>query len=109
MFKIVADPTFTRAVPVQVPVDGGHRVETIKATFRAVRLSEQAALDLDKSEDTRVFLEAAIVKLDDLANEAGEPIPYSDSVRDQVLSLTYARVALITSYIEAVSKAKAGN
>jgi hypothetical protein len=109
MFKVVANPTFTRVVPVQVPIDGGHREETMKATFRAVRLSEQATLDLDKHEDTRLFLETAIVKLDDLANEADEPIPYSNSVRDQVLSLTYVRIALVTSYFEAISKAKAGN
>ncbi|MDZ4136031.1 MAG: hypothetical protein U1D06_10645, partial [Paracoccaceae bacterium] len=38
----------------------------------------------------------------DLGAKAGKAIPYSDEVRDRVLALPYARIALARTYFAAV-------
>lgn len=109
MFKIIANPTFTRTVEVLVPADGGHRKESLTATFRVIDVEESKRYDLYDQEGTRAFLERIIVRLDDLADESGEHLPYSDAVRDQALALPYVRLALARAYFEAVTAAKRGN
>jgi hypothetical protein len=109
MFKIVANPTFTRVVHVQVPVDGGFRDDTVKATYRVLPSEEIDAFNLESATDSSKFLQAALVQLDDLTNEAGAAVPYSDEVRDQVLRFPYVRLALATAYFDAVTKVKTGN
>jgi hypothetical protein len=109
MFKVLSEPTFTHSVDVMVPSDGGYRKETLKATYKVIAASSVANHDLSSPEGTLAFLQQAVVKLDDIADEAGAPITYSDAVRDQVLDLPYARRALMEGYLAAVTKAKAGN
>jgi len=109
MFKVIADPTFTHTVKVMVPVDGGHKPETLKATYRVVDSDETSRFDLVSPEGTTDFLRAIIVRLDDLADENGILIDYSDEVRDAVLGKPYARIALAQGYFDAVSKARQGN
>lgn len=109
MFKIIENPTFTHTVRVMVPIDGGHREETLKATYKVLTTDEVNGYDLSDSASSRDFLRTALVKLDDIADADGKPIPYSDEVRDQVLALPYARIALGRGYFEAVSKARTGN
>ncbi len=109
MFKIADNPTFTVTVPVFVPTDGGHRKETFKATFAVVPTDEVARFDLADEKSTREFLARAIVSLGDIAGEDDQPIPYSDELRDRVLSLPYARLALARAYFDSVTKVRAGN
>ncbi|MEX2480196.1 MAG: hypothetical protein WD928_04975 [Gammaproteobacteria bacterium] len=109
MFKLDANPTFTRSVEVLVPADGGHRKETLSATFCVLDVEEAGRYDLYDRQGTRDFLERVIQRLDDIAGEDGKPVPYSDAVRDQVLALPYARLALARAYFEAVAGAARGN
>jgi hypothetical protein len=104
----VAVPTFTRIVEVFTPDDDGHRKETVTATFRVVPTDEAARIKLATEDGTSQFLRRAIVRLDDLA-DAGRPVAYGDEVRDQVLRMPHARIALVNAYFDAVSKAKEGN
>ncbi|MEJ0012890.1 MAG: hypothetical protein WDM94_09730 [Bauldia sp.] len=106
MFTLTTNLAFTHAVSVNVPSNGGFRVETFKATFRVLSVDEVAQFAPSSSADTRKFLQAAIITLDDLVDDAGVAIPYSDSLRDQVIDLPFARLALIHTYIEAVTKTR---
>ena len=109
MFKIVNEATFTHAVTVRTPVDGGHREETFRATFRVLPVADVEAFNLMTEKGTRDFLQKAIVTLDELADETGAPLPYSDALRDQVIAIPYVRLALVNAYTSAVTQAKAGN
>jgi hypothetical protein len=109
MFKLVENPTFTHTVRVQTPIDGGHKEELLKATYRVLRHSEVNDLDLKSGGGSRDFLTKAIVKLDDLQDEQGRPLPYSDELRAQLLDLPHVRVALAQGYFAAVGKAPEGN
>lgn len=109
MFIITDEPTFRHDVKVKVPCDGGHREETISATFRVVSDEETDSHDLYARESSTAWLRRIIVKLDGLVDLEKKPVPYSDAVRDHVLSLPYARLALAQAYLAAVTKAREGN
>ncbi|MEX2126973.1 MAG: hypothetical protein WD871_01850 [Xanthobacteraceae bacterium] len=109
MFKIVDRLTFTHTVRVMVPADNGHREETLRATYRVLRVDEINAFNVRDPNGARDFLREAIVKLDDLADESGNALAYSDAVRDAVLGLPHARAALASAYLDAVERAKAKN
>ncbi|MPZ57619.1 MAG: hypothetical protein GEU91_14190 [Rhizobiales bacterium] len=108
-FNVTANPTFTHPVEVFVPADGGHRKETFKATFRVLDTDELGSFNLDDPASARAFLVAVIQSLSDLVDDDNKPVPYSDALRDQMLRLSYVRLALARTYIEAVTKARAGN
>jgi hypothetical protein len=109
MFKLASDPTFTHVVRVQVPVDGGHATETLRVTYRVIGTEALERYELNTSEGTREFLRATIVRLDDIVDETGAPVPYSDAVRDRVIDLPYARVAIVRGYFDGVARGLQGN
>lgn len=106
MFKLVTRPEFTHPVTVMVPIDGGHREESFTVRFR---LTEDENARIDTFDATIIWLRDIIVSIGDLVDEAGTAIPYSDEVRDRVLALPYARIALTRAYFAAVGKARVGN
>lgn len=112
MFKLSTDPRFTHTVKVQVPVDGGHKEQSFKATFRVLPLDQLKAAD-DEAGDEQAYQETTlrkvIVGLDDLVDDADQPIDYSDAIRDQLIGVPYVRIALMQTYIRAITKVKAGN
>lgn len=109
MFTITDEPTFRHDVKVKVPCDGGHREETISATFRVISDDETDKHDLYSRESSTSWLKRIIVKLDGLVDTDKKPIPYSDEVRDRVIALPYARLAIAQTYLAAVTKAREGN
>lgn len=109
MFKIIDNPTFTHTVRVAVPVNGGHEHQTLKASYRVLKTDEIEKFDLSSTSGSTEFLCAVIEKLDDIADANGEPLVWSDQVRDQLLRIPYVRLALSRGYFEGVTKAPAGN
>lgn len=105
MFKITSEPKFTHTVTAFVPTDGGHEPQSFKATFRV--LTDKDAEDISVGDVE--YLKRIVVGFDDIEGADGQPLPYSDALRDQLLALPYVRVALARTYVEAVSKSKAGN
>ena len=67
----------------------------------------------DHSEDQAAgqiaVLRKAIISLDELVGDDDQPLPYSDELRDQLLGITYVRIALLRTYLTAITKAKSGN
>lgn len=109
MFKLDPEQTFRHKVVAKVPVDGGYRSDEFRATFRVVPVDKMAQFDLHDGPSSTEFLKHAVVHLDDVAGVDDAPIEYSDELRDQVIALPYARVALVRAYHEAVSGALLGN
>lgn len=109
MFKLITERTFKHRIRVQVPVDGGHREESFKATYRVMEQSEAESFDLSKTDEITDFLRTAIVSLDEIADANGDPLPYNDDVRDAVLNIPYTRLALVRGYFDGIGKSRKGN
>ncbi|WYK06756.1 hypothetical protein DWF04_018205 [Cereibacter sphaeroides f. sp. denitrificans] len=109
MFKVVTDPRFTHPVSVLVPVDGGHAEQTFRATFRVLSSAKADSHDLSTNAGIDAFLREVVVGLEDIADEEGRPLPYSDELRSRVLDPIYVKLALLRTYTEALGKARAGN
>lgn len=107
MFKVTADPKFTHPVTVFVPTNGGHTAQTFPVTFRVV--PEDELPGGDGVEGQKETLRRLVVHMDDLVDDDEKPIPYSDAIRDQLINHAFVRMALMKTYIEAVTKVKAGN
>lgn len=109
MFTITDEPRFTHDVTARVPVDGGFAEETFKATFRVIDPEEADSFALATTDGSTAFLKCVIVRLEGIADAEKKPLEYSDTVRDAVLRLPWARSALARAYFTAISGAKAGN
>jgi hypothetical protein len=94
---------------VNVPVDGGHREEVFKATFRVLDTDEAGTFDIGTPKGTTAFLRRAVIGLEDLQDEQKRPIAYSDELRERLIRIPFVRQALLNTYLDAVTKAKAGN
>jgi hypothetical protein len=110
MFKLTkANPEFTHTVHVQVPVDGGHREETLKCRFRALPADALSVHDTVSEQGTDAYLRAICVRFEDVVDDDGNPIPQSDELTNMLLGLSYVRMALIRTYTAAMIKARLGN
>ncbi len=109
MFRIVENPEFTHTVPVAVPADGGHREETMRVRYRVIGDDLAESFDLQDPTGVKEFLRAVIVRIDDLVGGDGKPLEWSTELREVVLGLPYARLALLRGYLSAVVKARLGN
>jgi hypothetical protein len=109
MFKIDQNPSFTRRVEIKVPADGGHELQDMSVTFRVLSDDEIESFDMRTARGEREFLSATVCHLDDVEDEAGRKLPYSDGLRDRLIALAYVRVALINAYYAALMGARVKN
>jgi hypothetical protein len=108
-FKIAKSPEFTHKVAVQVPIDGGHKEETLKCRFRALSADEMSQHDLMTAEGTEAYLRAICVSFEDVVDEDGQPLEHSDQLKNTLLGIPFVRIALVRAYSAAMAKAKLGN
>ncbi|MEQ1499431.1 MAG: hypothetical protein ABL914_12310, partial [Novosphingobium sp.] len=88
----------------------GHSEQTLKATFKVLPIEDlDNDPELDASANQVKSLQQILVKLDDLVNDAGEPVEYNDLLRDQLIGVPYVRIALMQHYIHAMTKVRLGN
>ena len=109
MFKIVENPELTHTVGVLVPTDGGHREETMKVRYRVISDERANSYDLQDSEGMKNFLRDVIVEITDLVGGDKQPLTWSVDLREVILGLPYARLALLRGYMSAVVKTRLGN
>jgi len=109
MFKLQKNPTFTHAVTVMVPVDGGHDPQELTVRYRVVEMESVDRMISMKTQDITDFLKAAVVEVSDLVDDNDAPLPWSDTLRDRLFAIYYIRIALVNGYIRAVMKARLGN
>ncbi|MDE2595952.1 MAG: hypothetical protein KGL44_03645 [Sphingomonadales bacterium] len=107
MFKVNLTPTFTHPVTVCVPVDGGFREDKCKATFRVLPAEDLGMGDAQISQVESV--RRILVNMEELEGDDGQPMAWSDELRDQLIAVPYVRAALIQTYLAAVTKTRVGN
>lgn len=101
-FRLQTNPTFVTPVTIPVPTDAGVVEETVSIRFRVVS---------DEEIELRVveFLTRAILRVDDVLDDAGKPIQSSPEVIARFLALPFTRVPTVKAYWQALSGAKLGN
>lgn len=110
MFKVETNPTFKKKVEIRVPtMNGGFTDSPFFATYNLLTVDEIATYDLTKPEETTRFLHRIIVDLSDIVDADGRPIPYSDTLRDQMLDHPIARRGIIDTYFDGITVARRGN
>ncbi|MEL7098290.1 MAG: hypothetical protein AAGM84_05620 [Pseudomonadota bacterium] len=109
MFKINTRPSFTSTVQIAVPGDDTD-VHSLNVRFKALRSSEMEAHDTGTStEGQKVFLREVIEHVDGALDEDGEPVPYSEALREELLDWPFVVSALLQHYVRDLVKAHAGN
>lgn len=106
MFKLAANPTFTHDVEITEPVDGGHRKQKLKTTFRVITTDRYQELIKDGD---LALLREVVERFHDVEDENGQPVEYSDALRDQLIQLPYIRIGVVRGYNEAIVGARAKN
>lgn len=110
MFKIEKEPKFWATVTVFTPVDEGHREDTFRARFKVQPAETVEGFDLALSgDDIAEFLRTTIVDLDDIQDDDGKTVAFSDELLNTMIGNYNARIAMRDTYIAAVTKARAGN
>jgi hypothetical protein len=108
MFTLVAEPTFQHAVPVMVPVDGGHAEQSLLVTFAV--LPREEVMELFTTDQTGLeFCRRAVRDVGDIVDGAGQPVAWDEAVKAALFSRAYVVQAMIAAYWRAISKVKAGN
>lgn len=101
-FKLNKNPTFVTTATIAVPTDTGPQDETVSVRFRVL---DDAALELPSPE----FLKRAILRIDDVLDDAGEPVPSSEQLIADVIALPFTRLPLVRAYMTALTGARLGN
>ncbi|KXF92088.1 hypothetical protein [Phaeobacter inhibens] len=109
MFNVITQPTFSRTVKVRVPKGDGSEVQSFRATFRAIDDEEAEGISFLKVSEVKAHLRKIIVSFDDLCDEQGQPITYSEDIRENMLARSYVRIALLETYAEALTQERLGN
>lgn len=109
MFKLSKKPEFTHDVAVNVPVDGGHEEQSVKARYRVISDDEAATFDAGTTEGLTKFLKRVVVRIDDVVDDAGKPITWSEELFEQLLGLAYVRLGLWQGYLKGIVGAHLGN
>jgi hypothetical protein len=106
MLRIAARPEWTHEVTISVPVDGGFENQTCKVRYR---LLDETAIKPTDPTNVVTLLRDVVVRMDDVADEAGQPLAWNDALRDHLLAVPFVQAALVRGYYGSVTGARAGN
>jgi len=109
MFNIDEKPVFTRTVTTMVPKGEGHEPQTFKATFNALDDEEIDGVPVGDTEKVKVLLRKMVTGLEDIADAAGEAVPFSDELLEFMLKKSYVRIALLNAYFSGTVEGRSGN
>ena len=99
-------PKFRHKVTASVPINGGYRDEVFEVTYQ---LASNPDADMSSDPMRDDFIRDVVVEMHDLVDDAGKELPWSDEVRDSVITLPWARLAILKGYFTAVTGARTGN
>jgi hypothetical protein len=106
---VITRPEFTRRVEVRTPSGDGVKTESFSATFRWVPGDDLEGFDSNTSEGVKDLLRSVLVRADELVGTNDEPLAWSPEIREELLSWSNVRVALLLAYNKAWVEEKRGN
>lgn len=113
MFKITQKPTYFWPVKVRLPADGGQFDEqTFDAQFRRLPQAEIDAMRADVLAGNASDIPLArrlLVGWKGVQDADGQDVPFSETLRDQVLDIPGVATAVVVSFVDSLSGARRGN
>lgn len=109
MFKLITDIKFTHRVPVMVPMGEGYDEQSLKVTYQVIGDDRLATFNTSDTEQMKAMLRVIVFAMDDVADADGQPMTYSDELREQLIDLPYVRMALVKGYYRGVYSSTLGN
>lgn len=106
MLKVAKSPEWTHEITISVPVDGGHENQKCRVRYR---LLDEEALDPADPNNSDTLVRALVVRIEDLEDDAGQPLTWNDAVRDAVFAMPWVKAGLIRGYYRSVTGAREGN
>lgn len=106
MLKVSHRPQWAHDITISVPVDGGFEEQTARVTYR---LLDETAIEPTDANNPTAILRDVVVRMDDLADEAGKPLSWNDAVRDTLFAQPFVQAGLIKGYYRSVTGAASGN
>tara|TARA_R110002020_G_scaffold10801_24_gene41113 strand:+ start:91 stop:414 length:324 start_codon:yes stop_codon:yes gene_type:complete len=107
MFNIDLQPVFSVTVTANPP--GPAEAQSFLATFEALGIAEFSSFDLGTPAGAKAFLDRAWLAVDDVVNDAGEPMPDSPALRARMIDLAWVRTPLVSAYLNGLAESQAGN
>lgn len=100
---------FSASVTVKVPEgDGKHVEQVFKGRFKVLSVDDIQALTKDLSGDQAdaEVLRSAWIGWSELVDEKNAPVPFSEDMRDRLLSVPFVRAGAAAAYVRAIGGAK---
>ena len=104
--RILTRPTWRHTVTATAPTESGPVEEEFSVRYR---LSSIPPADLDPRQDQEAFLRDIVAEVEDMVDDEGQPLPWSEEAWEKVLALPWARLAIVRGYFESVTGARAKN
>jgi hypothetical protein len=105
MFQLKRDRTFSWPVDVEVPADGGAFAKQ-RFTARFKEVSGDRLVELAKARpgegDVHILREVVVGWGEDVQDEDGSPLPFSEETLGRMIAVPYVRLALLRTYAEAI-------
>ena len=102
MFKLQKPDTVLWPVTIAIPQDGG-RVSKSRCKIEFKLLDQDDYTHWVQNGDDRDFLRQVVVGWEEVGDESGEPLSFSETARDQLLGIAYVRGAMVLAYHEIAS------
>jgi len=106
MFNVDEVPVFQVPVPVIAP---GGIDQSFQASFEALMIDEFSGFNLSTPDGCTAFLERAWLKVDDVVDKDGNPVPDSTELRARIANMPWCRAALVRAYLDGLQPAARGN
>jgi len=103
MFKLTNKAEFTHNVPVSLPCDNGFEEVELRTRFRVLSKADFDRLGSPTTIDEQTeFLNAIVVRFEDVADDDGNLLPADDSLKSTLLDQPAIRLALQIHYATAL-------
>jgi hypothetical protein len=106
MFDIDLKPVFTTTVKIIAP---GGQEQSFEGTFEALDIDAFESFDLATGAGARAFLERVLLKVNDIIDGQGNPVPDSPELRAKLINKSWVRGPAVKAYILGQRGGQAGN
>ena len=105
-FKYTKVTSYKWPVTVELPDNGQYKKETFTAIFKKVGRASFEDLD-DAATESLIF--DVLLGWEDITDEDGKPIPFSDDFKTELLDDTYFLRGVMAAYLDSLQGAPAKN
>lgn len=109
MFTLAKERSYFWPVKIKVPIDGGQFADaSFDCKFKLLDQARLVEVAMSGIGDD-AFLREVMVDWKGVQDEQGRELPFSETARDAMIGIPYARDAIVLAYNEAISGSRRKN